>query len=104
MSYLELNAVFLGVAAAALLAALAIRRPARQAGAALAVTLAVLLVLTAVFDNAMIAAGLFGYSGHALSGARVGLAPLEDFAYPLGAALLLPALWMLLTMREKGRD
>jgi lycopene cyclase domain-containing protein len=104
MSYLELNAVFLGIAAAALLAALAIRRPTRRVGAAMAATLAVLLVLTAVFDNAMIAAGLFDYSGHALSGARVGLAPLEDFAYPLGAALLLPALWMLLTMREKGRD
>lgn len=104
MSYLELNAVFLGIAAVALLAALASRRLTRRAGGAILATLAVLLVLTAVFDNAMIASGLFDYSGHALAGARVGLAPLEDFAYPLGAALLLPALWMLLTIRRKGRD
>jgi len=108
MSYLELNAVFLGIAAAAALAALVLRWAGRgslrRAGAAMASTLAVLLVLTAVFDNAMIAAGLFDYSGHALSGARVGLAPLEDFAYPLGAALLLPALWMLLAVRGKGGD
>ncbi|GAA3673763.1 lycopene cyclase domain-containing protein [Arthrobacter ginkgonis] len=108
MSYLELNAVFLGIAAAAVLAVPVVLRPDRRslrhAGAAMAATLAVLLVLTAVFDNAMIAAGLFDYSGHALAGARVGLAPLEDFAYPLGAALLLPALWMLLTVRGKGRD
>jgi len=103
MSYLELNAVFLGIAAAAVLAALAAGRFTRAAGAAVAVTLAVLLVLTAVFDNAMIASGLFDYAGHALAGARVGLAPLEDFAYPLGAALLLPALWLLLAGRAKGR-
>ena len=102
MSYLELNAVFLGIAAAAVLAALVVRRPTYRVGAAMAATLAVLLVLTAVFDNAMIAAGLFDYSGHALAGGRVGLAPLEDFAYPLGAALLLPALWRLLTIRGKG--
>jgi lycopene cyclase domain-containing protein len=60
--------------------------PAIVAGAAL-------LALTAVFDNAMIAAGLFGYSPETLLGPAVGLAPLEDFAYPLAAAILLPVLW-----------
>ncbi|WP_138445066.1 lycopene cyclase [Sinomonas susongensis] len=54
---------------------------------------AVLLVLTAVFDSAMIAVGLFGYRPEALSGLFVGLAPVEDFAYPLAAAVMLPALW-----------
>jgi lycopene cyclase domain-containing protein len=52
-----------------------------------------LLVLTAVFDNVMIAVGLFGYRPGTLSGLSVGLAPIEDFAYPVVAAVLLPALW-----------
>ena len=54
-----------------------------------------LLVLTAAFDNVMIAAGLFAYSDAHISGVRIGLAPIEDFAYPLAAALLVPAVWEL---------
>ena len=54
-----------------------------------------LLVLTAVFDNVMIAAGLFTYPSEHLSGLRVGLAPIEDFSYPLAAAFLVPAVWTL---------
>lgn len=50
-----------------------------------------LVALTAVFDNLMIAAGLFTYPEHLISGIRVGLAPLEDFAYPVCAAFLVPA-------------
>jgi lycopene cyclase domain-containing protein len=52
-----------------------------------------LLVLTAVFDNVMIAVGLFSYRASAVSGLSVGRAPIEDFAYPIAAAVLLPALW-----------
>jgi lycopene cyclase domain-containing protein len=54
---------------------------------------AVLMALTAAFDSVMIALGLFGYRPDALSGVFVGLAPIEDFAYPLAAAVVLPALW-----------
>ncbi|WP_424448162.1 lycopene cyclase domain-containing protein [Microbacterium arborescens] len=57
---------------------------------------AVLIALTAVFDNAMIAAGLFTYPDQHLSGLRIGLAPIEDFAYPLCAAYLIPAVATLL--------
>jgi lycopene cyclase domain-containing protein len=64
--------------------------------AASAISAAVLLVFTAVFDNLMIAAGLFTYPAEHLSGLRVGLAPLEDFAYPLCAAFLVPAVLTLL--------
>lgn len=59
-------------------------------------------VLTAVFDNVMIAAGLFDYGHELLLGVYVGQAPVEDFAYPLGSALLLPALWLLLTSRPRA--
>lgn len=65
-----------------------------------AATAALLVVLTAVFDNLMIAAGLFTYPPEHLSGLRVGLAPLEDFAYPVCAAFGVPALYELLPRRS----
>lgn len=68
---------------------------ARRMGASL-VAAVVLFALTAVFDNAMIAVGLFGYPPEHLSGLRIGLAPLEDFAYPLCAAFGVPAVACLL--------
>lgn len=103
MTYWALNAVFLIPAAAVLILAL-LRRTVPGAGrkgvlAALGITAVVLLVLTAVFDNVMIAAGLFGYNPERISGAFLGSAPLEDFAYTLAAVMLLPALWMLLGRR-----
>ncbi|MFC5930116.1 lycopene cyclase domain-containing protein [Cryobacterium melibiosiphilum] len=98
MTYLALNAVFMAVAAA--VAAVAVwRRRGRQTGrgaASVAVALLIVMLLTAVFDNVMIAAGLFTYEPGLISGLAVGLAPIEDFAYPVAAALLLPALWSLL--------
>ena len=74
-----------------------VRRPSfgrRMAASAIAALL--LLVLTAVFDNLMIAAGLFSYPPEHLSGLRVGLAPLEDFSYAVCAAFLVPAVYTLL--------
>ncbi|MBO0607815.1 lycopene cyclase domain-containing protein [Myceligenerans salitolerans] len=95
MTYLVLCVLFLGVAtglAAVVRWATGRRTPWRRT----ALAAAVLLLLTAVFDNAMIAAGLFAYSDAHISGLRVGLAPVEDFAYPVAAVVLLPALWSLL--------
>lgn len=63
--------------------------------AASGVAALVLVVLTAVFDNLMIAAGLFTYPEHLISGWRIGLAPIEDFAYPVCAAFLVPAVFTL---------
>lgn len=102
MTFPDLVLVFVGVAAAvAVLTALTGRVRARHAAAG-AIALGVLWVLTAVFDNVMIASGLFDYGHELLSGVYVGLAPIEDFAYPLGSALLLPALWLLLTSRGRA--
>lgn len=64
-----------------------------------ALSAVILFALTAVFDNVMIAAGLFTYPEEHLIGVRVGLAPLEDFAYPLSAAYLLPAVATLLARK-----
>jgi lycopene beta-cyclase len=58
-----------------------------------------LLLATAIFDNIMIEAGIVGYSEEALLGFKVGVAPIEDFAYPIAALILLPALWYLLRRR-----
>lgn len=66
---------------------------------AVGVTLIVLLVMTAVFDNVMIGVGLVGYDPALISGAKVGIAPLEDFAYAIAAVVLLPSLWVLLARR-----
>lgn len=56
-----------------------------------------LVVLTAVFDSIMIGLDLFSYEPSLISGVSIGLAPVEDFAYPLAAVIALPALWTLLT-------
>ena len=103
MTYLILNAIFLAVAAA--IAALALVRRLIFGRFVVAVTLALALtlLLTAVFDNLMSGAGLFSYDPAHISGLFVGLAPIEDFAYPLAAAILLPALWVLLGRTKLGR-
>jgi lycopene cyclase domain-containing protein len=77
-----------------------VRRPAfGRRMAASAIGAAILVALTAVFDNAMIAAGLFTYPPEHLSGLRIGLAPLEDFSYPVCAAFLVPAVFTLSSRR-----
>jgi len=96
MSYLALNTVFLVVAAAAAAAALLLRPRTRALYAAAGLALAAVLILTAVFDNIMIGVGLVAYEPALISGIFVGIAPVEDFAYPVAAALLLPALWSFL--------
>lgn len=103
MSYLTLCLLVLGVVVVAV-AALALRGPRPRPGA-LILTVVVMLGLTVVFDNSMIAAGLVSYSASQLTGVRLGLVPVEDLAYPLAGALLLPALWTALTgIRNRADD
>jgi lycopene cyclase domain-containing protein len=64
----------------------------------------VLVVLTAVFDSIMISFDLFRYDTAALLGLRVARVPIEDFAWPLAAALALPGLWALLGRRAMARE
>ncbi|ALE06489.1 hypothetical protein AL755_15185 [Arthrobacter sp. ERGS1:01] len=101
MNYAQLNTIFVAVALAVFAAALLRRRAKSAVVAAVVVTMAVLMILTALFDSAMIGSGLFDYGGNTLAGARVWLAPVEDFAYPLAAALLLPGLWLLFTQGRR---
>jgi len=107
MTYWAINAPFLAVTAAVGILALVLVARRRRAGLrrwAVPVALAVLLAMTAVFDNAMIGVGLVGYDPDRISGVRVGIAPLEDFAYAVAAAVLLPSLWVLLGRRTSRAD
>ncbi len=95
MTYWSLNAIFLTVVVAlAIIARRWLNWPA------LGISLAMLLVMTAVFDNIMIGIGLVAYNGSLISGAFIGVAPVEDFAYAVAAAVGLPSLWVLLGRRR----
>ena len=100
MTYALIVGPFL-LLAAAVTALTARRERFGRRMAASGIAALVLLALTAVFDNVMIAAGLFTYPSEHLSGLHIGLAPIEDFSYPLAAAFLLPAVWTLLTPQKQ---
>ena len=78
--------------------------PRRRHWLAVGATTLVLMVLTAVFDNLMIAAGLMEYDLTGASGLVIGDAPLEDFSYPLACALAVPGLWLLLVRKDGASD
>ncbi|PYY33977.1 lycopene cyclase domain-containing protein [Curtobacterium sp. MCPF17_011] len=55
-----------------------------------------LLVMTCVFNNVIVGLGIVAYDPALVLGARIGLFPVEDLAYSIGAVLLLPSSWVLL--------
>jgi lycopene cyclase domain-containing protein len=108
MTYTALAAALV---AASLVAALAGARrlpDARARGrhwAAVGVVAVMLLILTAVFDNVMIAAGLYEFGVNSTIGITLGLVPIEDFSYTLACALGIPGVWLLATTpAPRGRD
>jgi len=54
---------------------------------------AVMVTLTAIFDNVIIGTGIVAYDQSKLSGLLLGFAPIEDFAYTLVALVLVPSLF-----------
>lgn len=102
MTYAILSLIFLAVAVLVLVVALIVRgRPQLMRRWVAPVVFAGLIlgVLTALFDNLMVAGGFMVYHSDAISGVHIGLVPIEDFAYPLAALILLPGLWLLFTKR-----
>jgi lycopene cyclase domain-containing protein len=95
-----LNLPFLAIAAVVGVAAVLGRRSPNWRGVGLAAI--VVLILTAVFDNVLVGTGIVGYDPALISGAKIGVAPLEDFAYAIAGLILLPSLWSLLTPRKAG--
>ncbi|WP_400998029.1 lycopene cyclase domain-containing protein [Agromyces sp. GXQ0307] len=104
MTYLLISVPFLAVAAIAAWAARPRDRGAfRLRAIATAIAAAVLLVLTAVFDSLIVGTGIVAYDDEHRSGWTVGLAPVEDFLYPLAGVLLLPAVWSLSARANRKR-
>ena len=56
-------------------------------------TAAVMLTLTAIFDNVIIGTGIVAYDLEKISGIKIGVAPIEDFAYTVLAIVLVPSLF-----------
>ena len=105
MTYWALNAVFLTLVMAVVVAAIICRRGGNGINwPAMGLTMLLLLLMTAVFDNVMIGVGLVGYNNTLISGVFVGIAPLEDFAYAIAAVVLLPALWTLCGARPSLQE
>jgi lycopene cyclase domain-containing protein len=88
VEYAVLNAVFL----APLTTLVIIRRDAILKRNALHV-FGVLCILTLLFDNLLIAAGTMTYDPAHIVGIKLGLVPIEDFAYTLAAVMLVALCW-----------
>ena len=99
MTYWLVNLPFLAAVALVAGATAAARRSPRWRAVGLAAI--PLVVLTAVFDNVIVATGIVAYAPERISGIRLGVAPVEDFSYAIAALVLLPCLWSLLTPRER---
>lgn len=87
--YLLLNMIFLAFS----MAVLWLVGPKKISWKVIALPLAALMLLTAVFDNVIIASDIVRYHEAKLLGLFVFLAPIEDFAYTIAATILAVALW-----------
>lgn len=87
VTYLILNLIFLVVVCTVL------KIGKRHLSKPFVITLAVLLLLTLIFDNVIILLGIVGYDADKILGIYLYKAPIEDFMYALLAVLLVPALW-----------
>lgn len=97
MTYLLLNAVFVGVSLFTLLLV------PRNRWLAYLIAMVPMLALTAIFDNLIIAAGIVAYDETKISGLFIGLAPVEDFAYTIAAVLIVPSVWSAMTRRKNNQ-
>ena len=95
MTYAELNLLFLIPVAALLFFFRYLVRWQKLCWITVA-----LVMMTAVFDNFIVGSGIVAYNPETLSGAFIGFAPIEDFAYTLVAAVLIPLTWWWLGARE----
>ena len=65
------------------------------------VTMAGMVLLTAIFDNLIIWAGIVAYDPEKISGIKIGIAPIEDFSYTVVAVILVPTIFNLLAKVNK---
>ena len=70
----------------------------------LSITLIGMILLTAIFDNVIIGLKIVDYNQSKLSGAFLGLAPIEDFAYTVVSVLAVATIWNKLTGNKDERS
>lgn len=96
MNYLLMNGTVLGVVAIVMYAFLK-RLPKRVQGQAIGkpfwLTMLGMLLLTAMFDSFIVAAGIVGYDTTRILGIYIGRAPIEDFAYTAVSVMLVVIIW-----------
>jgi len=63
-------------------------------------TAVAVLIATAIGDNYIIGSGIVDYDANKIIGLKIWLAPVEDFAYALVAAFLVPVIWNLFEKRK----
>ncbi len=97
MSYAEMNLIFMIPVAVMLVFA---RKSVNWKVLGLS-TLA-LVIMTAIFDNFIVGSGVVAYNPETLLGVFIGFAPIEDFAYTLVAAVLIPLTWWWLGSRQSN--
>lgn len=85
--YLILNVIF------TMMVVLVLRIRPSVPGRAWLFTLAVVLLLTALFDSFIVGAGIVAYDRASVLGIFVGKAPIEDFAYTIVAVMIVTKLW-----------
>ncbi len=86
--YLVLNLLVMAV-----LAAWMLLRPAQLNAKNIVITVAILVFFTAIFDSLIVGQGIVAYDLTKTLRIFIGRAPVEDFAYALVAAILIPYLW-----------
>ncbi len=96
MTYLLINTIFIVVALT--VAAIGLRG---KEWLKVGKVLGPMLILTAIFDNLIILSGIVAYDPNNISGVKIGVAPIEDFAYTIALSLLMPTIWQFLEKRNK---
>ncbi len=95
MTYLWLNAAFT-------IGALGLAHLLRgKTNLRLVVIAAILMtVISIIGDSFIVSSGIVSYDPTKILGLRIGSAPIEDFAYAVVAAFIVPVLWNLLGKRK----
>lgn len=88
MTYILLNTLVLSAS----IAFLAVARKLIWTSA-MARTLTVLIIATAIFDSIIVGVGIVAYDEAKILGLRVIRAPIEDFFYTLLAGIIIPTVW-----------
>lgn len=86
--------VVLSLAVLVLVAVVTVKTLRQLPARPLVLTALTLMALTAIFDNVIVGLDIVAYADAKISGLRIWHAPVEDFAYALGAVMLMPAVWI----------